>query len=183
MEPVPFKPRALADDSVTMSTASLPARAAGHPEAVLRLRGSLALASASASLIHVMAASHHFAEWWLFGAGFVVMAVVQAGSGVLFERTRRRLAPHVAIAINVPIVLLWMWSRTLGLSFGPEAGEAEPVGIADALCTLTELVLIGGALALARSASERSLARWSTAAVIVALAGATTGFGHIGHTS
>jgi hypothetical protein len=166
-----------------MSTAYVPARTGRQAEAAVRLRGSLALASASAALIHVMAASHHFAEWWLFGTGFVVMAVVQAASAVLFERTRWRFAPHVAVAVNAPIVLLWIWSRTLGLPFGPEAGEAEAAGIADTLCTVTELVLIGGALALHRGVSERWLARWSTAAVVVALAGAATGFGHIGHAS
>jgi hypothetical protein len=164
-----------------MSTVHLPASARRQPELALRLRGSLALASASAALIHVMAASHHFSEWWLFGTGFVVMAVVQAASAVALERFGWRLAPLAAVVINVPIVVLWVWSLTLGLPFGPEAGEAEAVGIADTLCTVTELVIVGGALALHRGASERWLTRWSTAAVGLALAGAATGFGHIGH--
>jgi hypothetical protein len=164
-----------------MSTVHLPASARRQPETALRLRGSLALASASAALIHLMAASHHFCEWWLFGTGFVVMAVLQLASAIALERTGWRLTPAATVLINAPIVVLWVWSRTLGLPFGPEAGEAEAVGIADTLCTVTELVLIGGALALHRGASERGLARWSTAAVAVALAGAATGFGHVGH--
>jgi hypothetical protein len=162
---------------------SVPYAAPRHSQLVLKLRGSLALASASAALIHVMAASHHFSEWWLFGTGFVVMAVLQAASALTFERFDWRLAPHAALVINVPIVLLWVWSRTLGLPFGPEAGEPEAIGIADTLCTVTEIVLIGGALAVQRGASERALSRWSTAAVVVALAGAATGFGHLGHAS
>jgi hypothetical protein len=164
-----------------MSTVPVPARAGRQPETALRLRGSLALASASAALIHVMAASHHFAEWWLFGTGFVVMAVVQAGSAIALERSAARWAPIAALVVNVPIMVLWVWSRTIALPFGPEAGEAEAVGVADALCTLTELVIIGGALALHRGAGELWLRRWSTAAVAVALAGAATGFGHVGH--
>jgi len=147
----------------------------------LKLRGSLALAAGSAALIHVMAASHHFAEWWLFGAGFVVMALLQGACALGLERSSRRLAPLAAVVVNAAIVLLWLWSRTLGLPFGPDAGEPEAIGIADALCTLTELVLIGGALALQRGASERWLSRWSLAAVAFALAGAATGFGHLGH--
>jgi hypothetical protein len=166
-----------------MSTVHLPASARHQPEVALRLRGSLALASAGAALIHVMAASHHFSEWWLFGTGFVVMAVVQAASAVALERSGWRVAPLAAVMVNVPIVALWVWSRTLGLPFGSEAGEAEAVGIADTLCTVTELVIVGGALALHRGASERWLTRWSTAAVALALAGAATGFGHIGHSS
>jgi hypothetical protein len=166
-----------------MSTVHLPARVGRQPETALKVRGSLALASASAALIHVMAASHHFSEWWLFGTGFVVMAVLQLASAITLERTRWRLALPAAVVVNVPIVVLWVWSRTLGLPFGPEAGEAEAVGIADTLCTLTEIVIVGGALALQRGASERWLTRWSTAAVVLALAGAATGFGHIGHGS
>jgi hypothetical protein len=164
-----------------MSTVHLPVSTRRQPEIALRLRGSLALASASAALIHVMAASHHFAEWWLFGTGFVVMAVLQLVSAIALERTRWRLALPAAIVINVPILALWVWSRTLGLPFGPGAGEAEAVGIADTLCTLTEAVIVGGALALQRGAGERRLARWSTASVVLALAGAATGFGHVGH--
>ena len=164
-----------------MSTVHLPASARRQPDIALRLRGSLGLASASAALIHVMVASHHFSEWWLFGTGFVVMAALQAASGVALERTGSRLAPLAVVLINAPIVALWVWSRTLGLPFGPESGEAEAVGISDALCTLTEVVLIGGALALHRGACERTLARWSTVAVAAGIAGAVTGFGHIGH--
>jgi hypothetical protein len=162
---------------------SVPYGTARHTEPAVKLRGSLALASASAALIHVMAASHHFSEWWLFGTGFVVMAVLQAASAVTFERFGWRLAPHAAILINRPIVALWVWSRTFGLPFGPDAGEPEAVGIADTLCSVTELVIVGGALALARGANDRWLGRWSTAAVAVALAGAATGFGHLGHAS
>src|SRR4051794_41614112 len=115
-----------------MSTVHLPASARRQPETALRLRGSLALASASAALIHVMAASHHFAEWWLFGTGFVVMAVLQGASAIALERTGSRLAPLAAILVNAPIVSLWGWSRALGLPFGPEAGEPQAGGVAHA---------------------------------------------------
>src|SRR5215212_7527922 len=114
-----------------MSTVHLPASARRQPDIALRLRGSLGLASASAALIHVMVASHHFSEWWLFGTGFVVMAVLQLLTAIALERTRWGLALPAAVVVNVPIVVLWVWSRTLGLPFGPEAGEAEAVGIAD----------------------------------------------------
>jgi hypothetical protein len=166
-----------------MSTVDLAARAGRQPETALKLRGSLALASASAALIHLMAASHHFSEWWLFGTGFVVMAVLQLLTAIALERSASRWPPIAAVLVNAPIVVLWVWSRTLGLPFGPEAGDAEAVGIADTLCTVTELVLVAGALALHRGASERWLTRWSAAAVALALAGAATGFGHIGHGS
>src|SRR4051794_41976347 len=105
-----------------MSTVHLPASARRQPETALRLRGSLALASASAALIHVMAASHHFAEWWLFGTGFVVMAVLQGASAIALQRTGARPAPLAPILVNAPIVALWGWSRAPCLPLGPGGG-------------------------------------------------------------
>src|SRR6187399_1751134 len=106
MEPMPFKPVAARVDLPGMSTVDLPARKRTQPELALKLRGSLALAAGSAALIHVMAASHHFAEWWLFGAGFLVMAVLQGASALVLERTAWRPAPLAAVLVNAPIVLL-----------------------------------------------------------------------------
>ena len=74
-----------------------------------------------------------------------------------------------------------MWSRTIGLPFGPEPGEAEAVGIPDAVCTATELVLIGGVIALWRGGGDRALSRWSTLALVAFAIGSMTGFGHVGH--
>ena len=111
--------------------------------AVVEARTSLALASLSAGLIHVMAGFHHWTEWWLFGLGMFVMAVTQLGAAAWLGFTGSRLALVATIVINVPIIALWVWSRTFGLPFGPEPGEAEAIGIPDAVCTFTELVLRG----------------------------------------
>jgi hypothetical protein len=149
--------------------------------AAVEARTSLALASLSASLIHAMAGFHHWTEWWLFGFGMFVMAVAQVAGAAALAYTGTRLAPIAAIAVNVPIVALWIWSRTTGLPFGPEPGEAEAIGLPDAVCTLTELVLMGGVVALLRGASDRALSRWSTLALVAFAVGAMTGFGHVGH--
>src|SRR3954464_10094398 len=151
--------------------------------AVVEARTSLALASLSAGLIHVMAGFHHWTEWWLFGLGMFVMAVTQLGAAAWLGFPRGRAAPGrgfpagrlalvATIVINVPIVALWVWSRTFGLPFGPEPGEAEAIGIPDAVCTFTELVLVGGVFALLIDASERALKRWSTAALVTFALGA-----------
>src|SRR4051812_50146036 len=117
-----------------MSTVHLPASARRQPETALRLRGSLALASASAALIHVMAASHHFAEWWLFGTGFVVMAVLQGASAIALQRTGARLAPPGPVPGKAPVVALWGWARAPGLPLGPEGGAPEAGGGGPAAC-------------------------------------------------
>lgn len=149
--------------------------------AVVEARTSLALASLSAGLIHVMAGFHHWTEWWLFGLGMFIMAVTQLGAAAWLGFTGSRLALVATIVINVPIVALWVWSRTIGLPIGPEPGEAEAIGIPDAVCTFTEFVLVGGVFALLLGASERALKRWSTVALVTFAVGAMTGFGHVGH--
>jgi hypothetical protein len=149
--------------------------------AAVEARTSLALASLGAGLIHVMAGFHHWSEWWLFGVGMFVMAVAQVAGAAALGYTGGRFALVAALVVNVAIVALWVWSRTTGLPFGPEPGEAEAIGSPDALCTATELVLLGGAIALWRGASDRALSRWSTLALVVFAIGAMTGFGHVGH--
>ena len=149
--------------------------------AAVEARTSLGLASLSAGLIHMMAGLHHWSEWWLFGLGMFVMVIAQVAGAAALAYTGTRLGPIAAIVVNVPIVALWIWSRTTGLPFGPQPGEAEAIGLPDTACTLTELVLMGGAFALLRGASDRALSRWSTLALVTFAVGAMTGFGHVGH--
>jgi hypothetical protein len=149
--------------------------------AAVEARTSLALASLSAGLIHVMAGLHHWTEYWLFGCGMFVMAVAQIAGAAAVGYTSSRLALWGAVVVNLPIVAIWIWSRTTGLPFGPAPGEAEAVGIPDAVCTFTELVLTGGVIALLRGVGDRALSRWSTLALVTFAVGAMTGFGHVGH--
>src|SRR5689334_22545335 len=69
-----LKLRPRADDLHCMSAIAVPR------SAVVEARTSLALASLSAGLIHVMAGFHHWSEWWLFGVGMFVMAITQLGA-------------------------------------------------------------------------------------------------------
>jgi hypothetical protein len=149
--------------------------------AAVEARTSLALASLSAGLIHVMAGFPHWSEWWLFGFGMFVMAVAQVAGAAALGYTHGRFALVAALGVNVPIVALWVWSRMTGLPFGPQPGEAEAIGVPDVVCTVTELVLMGGVIALWRGASDRALSRWSTLALVVFAIGAMTGVGHVGH--
>jgi hypothetical protein len=149
--------------------------------AAVEARTSLALASLSAGLIHVMAGFHHWSEYWLFGFGMFVMAIAQVAGAAALGYAAGRPAAVAALVVNLPILGLWLWSRTTGLPFGPEPGQAEAVGIPDAICTFTELVLVGGVIALLRGVGDRALSRWSTLALVTFAVGAMTGFGHVGH--
>ncbi len=70
------------------------------------------------------------------------------GAGRVRPRRRVLLA---GAAGSAALVLLWLVSRTSGLPFGPEAGVAEPIGAADTLCVVME-VLSGGLAAVAVTA-------------------------------
>jgi hypothetical protein len=141
---------------------------------------TLGLASLSAALIHVMAGAHHFAEWWLFGVGFMVMAAAQAVSAASLALSAARPALVAAVVLNAAIILLWAWSRTFGLPIGPEAGSAEEIGVADVMASATEAIIVAGAIASLRGARATTLSRLSTAAMLAFAAGAFTGFGHFG---
>ena len=62
------------------------------------------------------------------------------------------------------IVVMWIFSRTVGVPLGPEAGEPERVGLPDAAATGLEVLLVIGALRIARSASIGRSA-WPTGAL------------------
>ena len=46
--------------------------------------------------------------------------------------------------------MLWAWSRSTGLPFGPEPGEPEAIGLADVAACLLEVVTLALAVALLR---------------------------------
>jgi hypothetical protein len=82
---------------------------------------------------------------------------------------------------NGAIALTWLVTRTVGLPFGPERLDAEPIGIKDVMATADELLIV--VLVVALLLAERRVARparavaWvaATAGLLVALVG---GSGH-----
>ena len=114
--------------------------------------------AATAGLIHLVAAAEHVGVDWSLGVFFVLVGAGQLLAARLVHRDPRdaRLLTLVAAA-SVAIALLWIFSRTTGVPFGPDAGEVESVGVADTIATLLELgfaalaaaVLWGGGRAVA----------------------------------
>mgnify|MGYP006921734247 CR=1 FL=1 len=85
----------------------------------------------------------HFREYWLFGLFFAIVTPLQVlWAGLAFQNpTNTRLLKIGAIG-NLAIVGIWVVSRTIGLPFGPEALEAEGIGVKDLVASWDE-VLIG----------------------------------------
>jgi hypothetical protein len=132
-------------------THDLSVDAIGHGGA--QLRYAAAALSVTAALIHFSVAPAHFGEYWGFGAFFAVVAVLQLGWAELVRRgtaSERLLA--LGAAGNLAVAVVWLLSRSVGLPIGPDAGQAEGVGIHDALATLDEIgiALLVAVLLLAR---------------------------------
>lgn len=107
-----------------------------------------------ASVVHGALVGSHFAEWWLFGALFMLAAMLQGLYGFailsshvmngapIHERwTPRALSAFYAIGIaaNVGFILTYVASRTIGV-FG-EVEAWEPLGVFTKLVE-TAIVLV-----------------------------------------
>jgi hypothetical protein len=95
--------------------------------------------SLTAALIHASVAPAHFAEYWAFGIFFAIIAALQL---IWAELVRRGASPGIlwaGAAANLAVALIWLASRTIGLPIGPDAGQAEGLGLHDLLATLDEL--------------------------------------------
>lgn len=104
----------------------------------------LAILSLGAAMIHFAVMADHVREWWLAGAFFAALGWFQALWSVGYVVRPSIGLVGAAIAVNALTVVIWAWSRTLGLPFGPDPGVAEAVGAPDVLATLLEVVLVIG---------------------------------------
>jgi hypothetical protein len=113
---------------------------AADDQAAIRrwLLGAAAL-SLIAALIHAWMGPEHFAEWWGYGLFFLGTAIFQAGYAVDLIREPRADRLWLGIVVNLGIIVLWAWTRTVGIPLvGPHAGDVEPVGLVDVVSKLSE---------------------------------------------
>jgi hypothetical protein len=78
-----------------------------------------------------------------FGLFFLLLAAIQLTWGVLALRSRRPLLVSGG-AVNLIVIGVWVVSRSVGVPFGPHAGEAEDPGFLDGLATSLEALLVLG---------------------------------------
>ena len=133
---------------------SVISQATDRPKGVLYTVATLSLL---AGLIHLWVMPEHFQEWWGYGTFFLVAAVAQVVYVPLLLRWPNRRILLLGIAGNSAIVLLYLFTRVVGVPlFGPEAWEVEGVGIIDVCATSSEaaIVVALGVLVLWRLAGE-----------------------------
>jgi hypothetical protein len=140
----------------------------------------------ASAVIHAAVAPAHLEEWRDAGVFFLVLTGAEvAAAGASYARPRAGLP--AAVLVSAGPLVVWALSRTAGLPFGPEAGSAEPVGLADCAACLLEVGTLVAALVLLRRkhpavrpalpAHQRALAVVAVLAVgAIGLGGAASGW-------
>lgn len=97
----------------------------------------------SLGLIHMLATPLYFDQWLGYGVFFFTAAVLQVMfSMALAVSPPNRALLWIGIAGNASIIALWFVTRTLGVPFGPMAGEVLPIGLLDGLAQILEVTQI-----------------------------------------
>lgn len=100
--------------------------------------------------VHALAAPEHLQADAVMGALFVWVALVQVSSAALLRWMPSPGLASLVAGANLVFVAAWAMSRTVGLPFGPDAGEAEAVGALDAIAMAAELVVVAACSWLVR---------------------------------
>jgi hypothetical protein len=166
-------------DSVPKEARRDSSGARGLPGGIVVARWWAAFASLGAGLIHLAVVSEHVAEWWLYGAFFLALGVVQIAWAVHTMEGDALPVPRLFATVNAAVIGLWFVSRTIGLPVGPEPWEAEAVGRADVVASALEaVVVVFLVLAVRRHQVQESRAltkpqRWLVAIGAVGVAAVT----------
>jgi hypothetical protein len=115
----------------------------------------------SLGLIHVLATPLYFEQWLGYGVFFFTAAVLQVMySMALAVSPPSRVLLWLGVAGNGALLALWALTRTLGVPFGPMAGEVLPLGVLDGVAQLlvaTQIVHLVVLLRLFDRLGERPL--------------------------
>lgn len=109
----------------------------------------LATLSLAAAAIHFAVGPEHVVEYAPYGVLFLGLAWFQALWAISYVFRSEPRLNVVAVVVNLGAALVWLWSRTLGLPFGPESGVPEEIGAVDVLATIEEVFLAGLLVSLA----------------------------------
>jgi hypothetical protein len=131
--------------------------------------------------IHTAVLRDHWVHSRPQGGFFLALGLLEGGlaAGLLVAPSRRLGA--LVVSASVATVAVWAWTRTVGVPLGAGAGAPEPVGRADAVATLLELVTAVAAVPLARGMGAwESRARWSPTIPVAVGVALFTAFGLAG---
>lgn len=145
------------------------ARPTAAPSATLRGHSQVAVMAAAvlslgAAWVHFAYTGSHFREWWAYGLFFLVIAIGQAVFAPAIIRWRWPALALAGIAVNLGVVVMYVWSRTIGVPMGPHQGVAEHTKLPDLATTAAEILLVAVLLTML----PRRWASWLTNLVLFA---------------
>jgi hypothetical protein len=119
----------------------------------------LMMLSLAAGVIHFAVIPEHLEEFVPYAVLFAALAWYQVIWPFTYVWYRAAWVTWLTVTVNVGAVVVWAWSRTIGLPFGPEPGEVEAVGPLDVTASAMELVLATLLVVLMRPPAGRDLGR------------------------
>jgi hypothetical protein len=130
----------------------------GRSSRAYDLRLILVVGLFGTAAIHAAVVPEHLTEWGAAGAFFIVLAAAELVVAVLLAYPQRTLPgarpQHflllAAVVVSISPLALWLYSRTLGMPFGPEPGIPEAVGLADVASSVLEAITLLVAVVLLR---------------------------------
>lgn len=128
------------------------------PRSVSLPHGWMAMAglAATAGVIHLVATIEHIGVEWELVAFFALVGAVQvAAAWRIYRNAADARLLGLAALLSLAIALLWIFSRTTGIPFGPEAGEISPVGVGDTIATALELAFAALVAVILRRGEQR----------------------------
>ena len=104
----------------------------------------------ASAVIHAAVVPQHLQQWAAAGLFFILLTLAQVVVADQLSARPGSRAVLAAAAVSLLPLGVWLVSRTVGLPFGPEAGTAEAVGLADVVASLLEAGTLVAAVALLR---------------------------------
>lgn len=164
-----------------------PRRASGRPPRFESVELFLMVALLGTAAIQATLVREQLARWPLLGIAMLLLTIAQVDTALLFLLRLRSAQFLAAAAVSAAPPLVWLYSRTAGLPFGPRAGTAGEIGLTDATVALLEVVTLVVAIVALRSRRVRGVARTEHAVkaavvgvVAVTVAGMAVGVGLLG---
>ncbi len=87
--------------------------------------------------VHLLMTHHHFVESPVIGAFFLALGLAQLSFVVALLMRPRAGLVLAGVGVQLSVVLLWIWTRAIGVPFG--LGPREAVGLADLIASTAEI--------------------------------------------
>jgi len=118
---------------------------AGETIFTRQVRYMTAICSFAAGLLHLLAMAAHADHHPTIGRAFLAIAVVQIVWGVLLMIEPRRVFVLLGALATAGAIVVWVFSRTKGISWFPGLEEVEPLEWRDVVTQFFQILAVAGA--------------------------------------